>query len=64
MSGWILPRLSCKSAQVRQKDLPAQRFWLQNGQNLAGQTWSGRASEQRWARIETGRLGCVQLGLR
>lgn len=64
MSGWILPRWSCKSAQVRQKDLPAQRFSVQESQNLAGLTWSGRASKQRWARIETGGLGCVQPGLR
>lgn len=27
MSGWILPRWSCKSGHVRQKDLPAQRFF-------------------------------------
>lgn len=62
--GGYLPRWPCKSAQADKKDLPAQRSRVQEGQNLAGLTWSDRASKQRWARIETGTLGRLQLGLR
>lgn len=50
--------------KVGQKDLPAKRFSVQKSHDLAGLTWSGRAPEERWARIETDGLGCVQLGLR
>lgn len=34
------------------KIYPHSVFLVQNGQNVAGLTWSGRASKQRWARIE------------